>query len=98
MIPELTTVTPLDSLASLLNKQAVKLNLNPSAGTSLNNINFTQQPVEIFVGPEGGINDEESELLKALDFTEISFGPRILRTETAGPAVISALQMLWGDF
>jgi 16S rRNA U1498 N3-methylase RsmE len=28
----------------------------------------------------------------------ISMGPRILRTETAGPAAIAVLQALFGDF
>ncbi len=30
-------------------------------------------------------------------YNRVNFGPRILRTETAGPAIITALQTLWGD-
>ncbi|MDX1352945.1 MAG: 16S rRNA (uracil(1498)-N(3))-methyltransferase, partial [Thiomicrorhabdus sp.] len=30
--------------------------------------------------------------------TSIQLGPRVLRTETAGPAVLAILQSLWGDF
>jgi 16S rRNA (uracil1498-N3)-methyltransferase len=31
-------------------------------------------------------------------FTDVRLGPRILRTETAGLAALTALQTLWGDF
>ena len=34
-------------------------------------------------GPEGGLSEEEVELLKEHDFTLCGLGPRILRTETA---------------
>ena len=74
-----------------------KYNLNPDAASSLKTVNHSQQAIELFIGPEGGLNDEETDYLKNNNFTDIRFGPRILRTETAGPAVISAIQMLWGD-
>jgi 16S rRNA (uracil1498-N3)-methyltransferase len=35
--------------------------------------------------------------LKAAGFEGLRLGPRILRTETAGIAAISALQVLYGD-
>jgi 16S rRNA (uracil1498-N3)-methyltransferase len=98
LIPEVTEITSLDRINSLLDPQAQKFNLNPEAKTSLKNINHTLHAVELFIGPEGGINGDEANFLKTNNFTDIRFGPRILRTETAGPAVISALQMLWGDF
>ena len=53
--------------------------------------------MNILIGPEGGLNNDEIKMLENVAFTSVTFGPRILRTETAGPAVISALQMLWGD-
>jgi 16S rRNA (uracil1498-N3)-methyltransferase len=28
----------------------------------------------------------------------VRLGPRVLRTETAAPALLAALQALWGDF
>ena len=31
-------------------------------------------------------------------FGGVRLGPRVLRTETAGLAVLAALQSLWGDF
>lgn len=44
-----------------------------------------------FVGPEGGISDNELELLKANDFRVISLGNRILRSETAPLFIMSVI-------
>jgi 16S rRNA (uracil1498-N3)-methyltransferase len=51
----------------------------------------------VVVGPEGGLARDEVELCRAHGFVVASLGPRILRTETAGPAVIAALQFCFGD-
>lgn len=45
--------------------------------------------VAIIIGPEGGIDDEEIDICKNNNFTSITLGKRILRTETA-PLVISS--------
>ena len=45
----------------------------------------------IFIGPEGGISDREIEILKDKDSRIITLGHRILRTETAGLAILSIL-------
>ncbi len=45
----------------------------------------------ILIGPEGGFSQEEIERAKKTDFNSISLGKRILRTETAGMAVMSAV-------
>ena len=47
--------------------------------------------VGIFIGPEGGFDVEEVEQALALGAAEITLGHRILRTETAGLAVLSVL-------
>jgi len=38
----------------------------------------------LMVGPEGGLESEEIELIEAHGFKSVSLGPKILRTETAG--------------
>lgn len=53
--------------------------------------------VIVLIGPEGGFSDKEIKLAVQHGVTEINFGPRILRTETAAIASISAIQALWGD-
>jgi 16S rRNA (uracil1498-N3)-methyltransferase len=52
----------------------------------------------IYIGPEGGLNDSEIQFAREHGFQPIRTGPRVLRTETAGPTVIAALQALFGDF
>jgi 16S rRNA (uracil1498-N3)-methyltransferase len=56
------------------------------------------QAVELLVGPEGGFTEDEVLAAEVAGYRAIRLGPRILRTETAGLAALTALQMLWGDF
>ena len=49
------------------------------------------QFVSIFIGPEGGFAPGEVELAKEAGIRPISLGRRILRTETAGLAILSWL-------
>ena len=51
----------------------------------------------VVVGPEGGLAPAEVEAARARGLTIASLGPRILRTETAGPAVVAILQSRFGD-
>ncbi|MBO1923885.1 16S rRNA (uracil(1498)-N(3))-methyltransferase [Thiomicrorhabdus sp. 6S3-12] len=54
-------------------------------------------PLHILVGPEGGLSDEEVALAVQNGFAATRLGPRVLRTETAGPAMLAIAQSLWGD-
>lgn len=49
------------------------------------------------IGPEGGFSPEEAEYLKNRGIPLVSLGKRILRTETAGMAVLSMLMYELGD-
>jgi len=53
--------------------------------------------VALLVGPEGGLSRDEVEQAKYAGFIPVSLGTRILRTETAGLAVLAILQYVWGD-
>lgn len=48
-------------------------------------------------GPEGGFSETERQLAKDFGFIPVRLGPRILRTETAALAILTAVQLLWGD-
>lgn len=50
--------------------------------------------VGIFIGPEGGFDPEEVKLAEKKGWNKISLGRRILRTETAGMALLSVLVYL----
>jgi 16S rRNA (uracil1498-N3)-methyltransferase len=57
-------------------------------------------PVEratLVVGPEGGFTEEEALGLQSAGAIIAGLGPRILRTETAGPIGIALLQARYGD-
>lgn len=51
----------------------------------------------LVIGPEGGLSSTEITELTERGFQGVGLGPRILRTETAGLAALSALQALFGD-
>ena len=55
-------------------------------------------PVELLVGPEGGLSERELDLARSRRCEELSLGPRVLRTETAPLAALAAIHALWGDF
>lgn len=55
------------------------------------------QAVALLVGPEGGLTDAELAQAQAGGFVPVGFGARVLRTETAAIAAITALQLLHGD-
>jgi 16S rRNA (uracil1498-N3)-methyltransferase len=59
----------------------------------------TPQYAEILaaIGPEGGWDDSEISSLMNAGFESIHLGPRILRYETAAIALVSSIQLLWGD-
>ena len=71
--------------------------LQPRADESLLSNLLPHQPVALLIGPEGGFSDTEVLLMKAAGIMPVHFGPRILRTETAGPAAVAAIQALVGD-
>ncbi len=52
------------------------------------------QSVGIFIGPEGGFEEAEVEQAMASGAKSITLGRRILRTETAGMAVLAMLVLL----
>ncbi|MBR0092565.1 MAG: 16S rRNA (uracil(1498)-N(3))-methyltransferase [Lachnospiraceae bacterium] len=52
------------------------------------------QRIAVFIGPEGGFEEAEVEQAKEAGFHAITLGKRILRTETAGPAVLAWLMFL----
>ncbi len=80
-----------------MDNNGVDLILAPQASQVLKRIQPAPQQLRLAIGPEGGFSDEEIGTAISGSFTAISLGPRILRTETAVVAGLSALQTLWGD-
>jgi len=56
-------------------------------------------PLAVLVGPEGGFDPAERELLSRQPFvTRISLGPRILRADTAAVAALALVNAALGDW
>jgi 16S rRNA (uracil1498-N3)-methyltransferase len=71
-------LVPYESEKQVTLKQALRE--NPSA-----------MSICILIGPEGGWDEQEIQLLREYDATAVTLGPRILRTETAGLVTAAAI-------
>jgi 16S rRNA (uracil1498-N3)-methyltransferase len=85
-------------LATQRNASGSKFILLPDGATALHAQPAPQGPVTLLIGPEGGFSPEEALMAKQTGFIPVLLGPRVLRTETAALAGITALQTLWGEF
>ena len=72
--------------------------LHPEGGQSLQAFCASRAPqsLMLWVGPEGGWTESELAALASAGAQRVSFGARVLRTETAALAVAAGLQALWG--
>lgn len=77
---------------------ALRVLLAPEAACSLADLPRPAGPIDLLVGPEGGLTAEEVAAACAAGFQPVRAGPRILRTETAGAAALAAMNALWGDW
>ncbi|OGT56174.1 MAG: 16S rRNA (uracil(1498)-N(3))-methyltransferase [Gammaproteobacteria bacterium RIFCSPHIGHO2_12_FULL_43_28] len=53
--------------------------------------------IALLIGPEGGLSPAEMEVAFANGFKPLNLGPRVLRTETATIAAMTAMQCRYGD-
>ncbi|MFZ2235468.1 MAG: 16S rRNA (uracil(1498)-N(3))-methyltransferase [Dokdonella sp.] len=86
-----------DWCARLSDDAGLRLSLDPHSTITARELNLGRLSATLIVGPEGGLAKNDSALLAQAGFRGVLLGPRILRTETAGIAAITALQTLFGD-
>lgn len=72
--------------------------LAPDGAVVLAEIAAPADAIDVVVGPEGGFTGDEIGAAVRTGLVAVRLGPRVLRTETAGPAALAAIQTLWGDF
>jgi 16S rRNA (uracil1498-N3)-methyltransferase len=96
VLPDFAAVSNLNSWVS--EQSGLKVFLDPYAEKNLAQLAPENNSVTLLTGPEGGFSEQEREMAKAAGFIPVRLGARILRTETASLAALSAVQMLWGDF
>ncbi|HEX9584030.1 MAG TPA: 16S rRNA (uracil(1498)-N(3))-methyltransferase [Gammaproteobacteria bacterium] len=96
----LPEILPPQSLRELLESDTggARLVLSPTATATIDAAKAIESRVTLLVGPEGGLEDAELAAAVGAGYRPTRLGPRVLRTETAALAAISALQCLEGDF
>ena len=70
--------------------------LEPTAALSLAELELDDRDLVLVVGPEGGIAPQELEALASAGASIVRLGPEVLRTSTAGPAALAALNVALG--
>lgn len=95
-LPRLERPVPLD-LALSRQEGELALQLDPHDGRGLSSYTPVSR-LALLVGPEGGLSQQERQAASRAGWQPLRLGPRVLRTETAGLAAISAVQACWGDF
>lgn len=95
--PPVLFLPTLSSALTLAADSALRVVLAPTASHGLR-LKRSTPSITLAVGPEGDWSEQELALSDRLDYTRALFGPRILRTETAGLAAVAAVQAAVGDF
>lgn len=95
----LPTLHPATQFSEWVNHstQQLRLTLHPRAEKSIRHLSLPPQGVRLLIGPEGGFSDAEVYSTEEAGFQTVQLGPRVLRTETAALASITALQAMYGD-
>lgn len=99
VVTEVTAPQPLASWLAARDREGLLVCLWEDAseplGPQLPSLPVTRATV--VVGPEGGLERAEAEALRSAGAVVGGLGPRILRTETAGPVGLAILQARYGD-
>ncbi len=95
VVPEI--ISPLNLFQWVKAGSSPGLLFTPDATVRLKDLQNASN-LRLLIGPEGGFsNNEVNQVLEHPEFTDVSLGPRTLRTETAAVTAISILQSFYGD-
>ncbi|NOT17479.1 MAG: 16S rRNA (uracil(1498)-N(3))-methyltransferase [Sulfuriferula sp.] len=97
-VPQVAPVISLSTWLTTPSTSQLRLLFAPDATHTLHTLTPPTAAIELLAGPEGGFTTAEYQAALAAQHTAIQLGPRVLRTETAALAALSAIQTLWGDF
>jgi 16S rRNA (uracil1498-N3)-methyltransferase len=101
VVPRIAPPCPLvDYLANLPESIDQRYVLVPTAGKDWHSLPPPDRtkPLLLLIGPEGGFDPSEERALAQARCIPLTLGPRVLRTETVGAAVLAALMAQWGDW
>ena len=104
IIPNIRNITSLKEIASEINNYDIMLLAYENENENflkdiIKNIKLENKEINIgiIIGPEGGIEEEEVELLENAGAKVVSLGKRILRTETVAMVLTSIIMYELGD-
>ena len=90
--PNVQNISDTKELASLVSEFDLVLVLDTSATQHISETSIPKAgKIAVVVGPEGGIEQSELDSLKKAGAKLVSLGANVLRTSTAGPAIIATL-------
>ncbi|MBU8932410.1 MAG: 16S rRNA (uracil(1498)-N(3))-methyltransferase [candidate division Zixibacteria bacterium] len=99
-LPNISTPTSVVDFLPQVEPGSLSLIFHPDPSvSSFDNlsINSDYQRAYLLVGPESGFSDDEYQFAIRAGFTPTRLGTRILRTETAGPAVCALVMNAVGE-
>lgn len=102
LLPVINTPIEFDELVNNLNNMdMIVVPYENEDGYGIKNIisdlNKNIKNIAVVIGPEGGFEDREIEILRSINAHIVTLGPRILRTETAGFVCVAMLMYELGD-
>ena len=98
LVPKIHPITLFNLWIKNQAQTSVKIFLDPFSATALTHLKKPHHEIVLVTGSEGGFCEAERQIALEHSFIPIQLGQRILRTETASLAALSAVQLLWGDF
>ena len=98
--PEIIDGLSLSQLLEIESENSAVLVMHESATTKLSEVVTSKfagmSEIVIVIGPEGGISDNELELLQSAGAQIVGLGPEVFRSAHAGGAALSAVSALIG--
>ncbi|MFO7277645.1 MAG: 16S rRNA (uracil(1498)-N(3))-methyltransferase [Pseudomonadota bacterium] len=96
-VPEVASPMRFGEFVARSDPGTVRVLLSPEGTIRTNQLARPPGGVTLLIGPEGGLSDAEVSAALDAGFTAVCLGPRILRTETAAFAALTAIQHDFGD-
>ena len=97
-IPAVSSPQPLEQwVQSVAAEQKWVLHYDDHGATRSGASKEAPADAALLIGPEGGLTDQEITRACENSFGVLRLGPRVLRTETAPVAALSALSVYWGE-
>lgn len=98
LLPELDAPKNLNDAISLCDESKL-FYLDPEASMAIKQLPeiTSNNKLCLIIGPEGGFDDDELQMMTNMGAQGLKLGPRILRTETAGIVALAAIGTLFGD-